>query len=444
MKILLLDIKPKTSKYCLNKDLAGGMGTKTWVGKSLRAKIFEHLKKKNVVLPNITIAYLAAIFRDAGWEVKFFEVEDAKQVYEEKVDLVLAPTSIVDCEHEREIADNLKKQNFKVGVYGAFASAAPEFFINQADFVIKGEAEAGILEILSSQIIPRGILDVEPVVDIEKLPFPDWSRFPIGKYSYFPALNKKPVLTMLTSRGCPYSCSFYCPYPVQMGKKWRARSSESIIKEIEYLKEAYDIKAIDFRDPIFTLNRQRIVDFVGMLKAKKLNIIWSCETRIDCLDKELIKLMYEAGLRHINVGIESADHGVLKGSNRLPVNIIHQEEVISFCDKLNITIAAFYIFGLENDTEKSIRATIEYAKKLNTLVSQFDICTPYPGTPFFANIKGEGRLTSNNWQDYDAYTPVFKHKFLTADKLLSLKEYAFVSYYFRIRYLMKYWLRILF
>ncbi len=154
-------------------------------------------------------------------------------------------------------------------------------------------------------------------------------------------------------------------------------------------------------------------------------------------DKDLLKIMRGAGLRHLNLGVESASEAVLIGSKRLPIKAVHQEEIINYCHKIGITVAAFYIIGLENDTRETIRQTINYAKKLNTLVAQFTIGTPYPGTQFFAKMKEEGRLTTLDWPEYDTYNPVYRHQYLTAAELLRLKEKAFISYYFRPAYLLR-------
>ena len=242
---------------------------------------------------------------------------------------------------------------------------------------------------------------------------------------------------MLSSRGCPYGCCFYCPYPVNSGKKVRLRSIENVIGEMEYLKNKYGIRAVDFRDPIFTLNKERTLKFSHELIKKNLNIIWSCETRIDCLDEDLLKTMYQAGLRHLNSGVESASKEVLKKSSRLPIEINHQNKIISFCHGRGISIAAFYIIGMEGDTEETVEETINYAKKLNTLVAQFTISTPYPGTAFFEKTKSQGQINTFDWEQYDAYSPVLKHEFLSGQKLLALKEEAFVSYYFRPAYLLR-------
>ncbi len=435
MKVLLLDIKGASKRKCINKDLSGGMGTGTWVGDSFLARVFERVKKTSVVLPEITNAYLAAIFKKFGWEVKVIEVKIGLENFYEKVDLALVPSSIVDCRHELTVVSELKKKGFYVGVFGSFATAVPDFF-SKADFVIKGEPEAGVWKIASQNLLPTGIMEVAPVADLNSLPYPDWSFFPIEKYSYFPALNKKPVVAMLASRGCPYSCAFYCPYSINSGRKWRARSIDDVIGEMEFLKKNYGVKAIDFRDPVFTLSRERTVKLVQAMMKKRLDIIWSCETRVDCLDKELILLMKRSGLRHINIGVESFNEEILKKSKRLPIRATYQEDIISFCHKNGISIAAFYIIGLEGDTKNSVRQTIKYAKKLNTLVAQFTINTPYPGTEFFNQAKAQGRLLTRDWEQYDIYSPVLQHDNLSPADQLALKEEAFVSYYFRLRYLL--------
>jgi len=92
---------------------------------------------------------------------------------------------------------------------------------------------------------------------------------------------------------------------------------------------------------------------------------------------------------------------------------------------------------MEGDTEETVEETINYAKKLNTLVAQFTISTPYPGTAFFEKLKNEGKMNTFDWEEYDAYTPVSEHEFLSGQKLLALKEEAFVSYYFRPAYLLR-------
>jgi radical SAM superfamily enzyme YgiQ (UPF0313 family) len=136
------------------------------------------------------------------------------------------------------------------------------------------------------------------------------------------------------------------------------------------------------------------------------------------------------------VGIESVNQEVLKKATRKSATIKKQNEIVDYCHKKGIRVAAFYIFGLPEDTEESIKQTIKYAKKLNTMVAQFFISTPFPGTKFYEQVKEE--IYDHDFSHYNSYTPVHRSLNLTKKQLLKLKEKAFVSYYFRPRYVFRF------
>ena len=440
MKVTLFDIiSPK--KGCVNKDLAGGFGTRTYIGNGWRAKLLEYAKKNSVRIPQLTTAYIAAIFNKAGWNIELKIVPPKHDLIDASdSDLLLIQSSIVDCQNEIKTAQSLKrKKGSLLGFYGAFATVKPEIFSNYCNFVINGEPEDAIKRIARGEkptpLMKSRYLSAE---ELNNLPFPYWSIFPIKKFSYKPSLLKTPVLTILSSRGCPQSCGFYCPYVNFQGNFWRARSTNNIIAEIEYLIANYKIKALDFRDPTFTMNMARAAELAQKMIDKKFNLEWSCETRLDLLDKKLLDLMFESGLRNINVGVESANYEVLKSAKRKPIAIEHQEKVINYCKKKGIRVAAFYILGLESDTAKTVLNTIEYAKKLNTNIAQFTISTPYPGNGFYEQVKNE--IYENDWENFDSYTPVMKHPNLSREELLRLKEKAWGEYYFRPKWLWQYFI----
>lgn len=429
MKITLLNINAK-NRYCSNKDIAGGFGTSTKIGNSIFAKILETRKKKGVSLPLLDFGYMAAILKKNGHEV----------IYEEDTipsgsDIVFIHSSAVDYKNEVDYIKRIKKSSkAKVGVVGPFASVAPEVY-NDADFIIIGEPEE-IVNKISKSYIPKGAMKSNPIQNLDELPFPDWDGFPIKTYSYKPAIRQTPFITMQSTRGCPFSCSYYCPYTLVQGRMARKRSPKNVVEEIEYLQKRYGIKGIQFRDPVFTIDRKRAVDIANEIIRRKIKIRWLCETRLDLLDKDLILILYKAGLRVINVGVESARGDILKKSNRLPIAIKHQEETIRFCEKTGIKIIAFYILGFKDDTKKSILETIDYAKKLNTYLAQFTISTPYPGTKFYDEMKS--RITVKDYSLYDANHLVFRHDNLTEGEIYRLKEKAFVSYYFRLKWIFSY------
>jgi len=437
MKIYLIQNKSNRKGQMVNKDLAGGFGTATNFGKSIWAKILLFMKGKGVIMPSLTLAYLAAIFKNDGHQLKF---TNDYQIITKPVDLIIIISSIVDCHYDLQIARELKRKypQTKIGFIGTFASLKPDFYQLDSDFIIRGEAESYFFYNKDLSNL-RGVIDSSLMEKLDELPFPDWHFFPYHFYSYFPTLYNRPFLPIISSRGCTFSCSHYCPYPLLSGKKWRRRSVVNVIREIEYLIKNFQIKSLLFRDPIFTLDRKYVKDLARQLIDKKIKIEWACETRLDCLDEELIDLLYQSGLRAFNVGIESSNEMVLQNIKRLPIKNELQERLIKYCQRKGINISAFYILGLPTDTKQSIKQTIKYAKYLNTNTAQFTICTPYPGTSFYNEVKD--LIFEKDWEKFDAYTPVFKLNNLTSEELLKLKEFAHVSYYFRFRWLLKFILK---
>jgi radical SAM superfamily enzyme YgiQ (UPF0313 family) len=437
MKIALIDI-PSKKKECLNKDINGGYGTVTSIGNSFLAKFIEFMKKSNIKLPVIYFGYLAAIFDKKGFDVYYREDDNLDC----DTDIAIVYGSIVDFKNEIKFAKRLKENNKSclVGFVGPFPSNKPELFIKNCDFVIQGEPEYVALH-SNKDWKPKGIIKSKYVENLDDLPFPKWDIFPYEKYSYFPVIKEKPFFVIQSSRGCSFNCGYYCPYVAAQGNKWRSRSVKSVIDEIKYLKDNFNVKGLLFRDPLFSLNRKRTEEIAEEIINNKFDIKWACETRLDLFDKSLIDLFYKAGLRAINVGIESEDDSVLIRARRQPVKKMHQEEMIAYCDKKGIKVSAFYILGLMNDSRRSILKTIDYAKKLNTHIAQFTINTPIPGTKFYGEIKD--KIITDNFEKFDTYTLVFKHPRLSNRELMELKEKAFVSYYFRPKYLFSFFRRML-
>jgi len=436
MKIVLFNIKSNRIE-CVNKDLSGGMGTATSIGNGWRAKLLEWAKKQSVVLPVISLAYCAAVLKSQGCEVEVINT-NGKDKVETDGDIFLFLSSIVDCKNEKQIASRYRKKGRPLGFYGAFASAVPKYFENVADFVIIGEPENALHKIAKGKIKPQGRIKSEPVENLDKLPFPAWEFFDINKFSYTPSLNVKPIVSMLSSRGCPYSCAYYCPYPILQTNRWRPRSVKNVVDEMKYLIDYFAVKAVDFRDPVFTMSKPRAAEIAKEMLKRKIKLFWTMETRLDLLDPELIDIMYEAGLRNINVGIESSNNKVLSSARRRSDEIEHQEKIIAYCKKKGVKIEAFYIIGVGSETRKTALNTIEYAKKLNTNVAQFTISTPYPGTGFYEYMKKRGKIIEKDFTKFDIYNPVFKHQNISKKELLKLKEKAFVEYYFRPKWLLTY------
>jgi anaerobic magnesium-protoporphyrin IX monomethyl ester cyclase len=424
-------LSASSHKNCTLKDVAGGFGTVFTVGNSPFARLLEVAKRRIAAIPNITLAYLDSILSKNGASVQILDVRSMDQLV--PADLYLISSSIVDCKFEREVGLEAKRRfGAKIGYFGTFASTVPDFFSSSADFIVKEEIE-NIAPALARGEIPDGIVSAGFVKDLDALPFPSWDQFIINKFRYQIVTGKGVTLPMLGSRGCPYTCS-YCPYLVN--SKYRVRTPESIVDEIRYLSDRYNIRGIAFRDPNMTFDKKRAQQFAELLLRYNLDVRWGMEARTDRLDPELISLLYKAGLRSVEVGIESSNHEILRANRRKAIAKAHQEEIIRHCHKLGIRVIANYIIGLPNDTVDGVRETIRYAKTLNTFAIQFTVTTPYPGTQFYSAVKPY--IFEKDWERFNGWTSVYQHPAIPPEELHALREFAYVSYHLRLRYIWRF------
>ncbi|MEW5974458.1 MAG: radical SAM protein [Acidobacteriota bacterium] len=425
MKIVVLSASRQ--RNCTLKDVAGGYGTVFTVGNSWFARLLEIAKRRIASIPNVSLAYLHSILEAHGAQVAI------RNNALEPADLYLISSSIVDCGYERELGLEVKRRyGARVGYFGTFAAAVPKFFEDAADFVVSEEIE-NLAPSLAQGRIPSGIVHAGFVSDLNALPFPTWDQFQIRKFRYSIVTNRGITLPMLSSRGCPYTCG-YCPYLVN--SKYRYRSAENTVDEIEFLQQKYGAQGVSFRDPMFTFHRDRAMEISDRILTRGLDVRFGIETRTDKLDEELLRKLHRAGLRSVEFGIESADEEMLLDNLRKAPGKKQQENVIRLCHQLGIRVIANYTFGLANDTVEGIRKTIRYAKKLNTFAIQFTVTTPYPGTLLYESVKG--RIFEQDWEKFNGWTNVFAHPSMSADELHRLREYAYVSYHLRPRYVWRF------
>lgn len=420
MKIALVDVSP--DKGFVNKDLAAGFGTNPRIGKSIRGRILEFLRSQEE-FPAMSFAYIAAILTEKGHQVEYL-----KDQVPDKADVVVMLPAMATYKKELGYLKKAKEKGAFTIAVGVLVSTKPELFKKDADLVVIGEPE-GFFTKMNAKL-PNGVVKAK-IADLDSLPFPKWDLFNYKSFSFSPVMSEKPFSFVLSSRGCPYTC-YYCPYRLH---QFMARSPKNVVDEIEHLVEKYKIKGFMFRDATFTFDRKRTEEIAKSIIKRGLKVKWVCETRLDLLDEKLIDLLYAAGLRVLKTGVETVDLELMKRMKRKPIEIDHQERIIKYCDKKGIKVVAFYIIGLPNDTKENILNTIKYAKKLNTYGAQFTVCTPFPGTEFYEEIKGS---IDEDWDKFDSFTPVFKHQNLSKPEIEKLKEKAFLDYYSNPRYLIKF------
>ena len=267
------------------------------------------------------------------------------------------------------------------------------------------------------------------------MPYPDWeSVIKNNKTSLLFGTDKS--LPILATRGCPYSCFKYCVYPLQQGRKPRQREPKLIVDELEYWNKEFDVKMFIFRDPVFSINKKHTIEFCNELINRNLNIRFVIETHLRILDSDLIKILKQAGLKAVKVGVESFDEEVLKASGRFSVTQDQQLEKIRELEKNKVQVSAMYILGFPTDTDETINKTINYSKKLNTTYAQFSVWTPYPGTPVYNEYKD--KITAKNYDEFDQYHLVYDHNLFNKKNIRKYLSKAYSSYYLRINWLFKY------
>jgi len=434
IKIAVVNVTNSRKKGTMNKDLNGGFGTVDTYSSTLYEKILGFFKKKYIKLPITSLAFLMGIFKQKNISAKFYE----GKLPDIEPEIILIYGSIVDYKNENYICKKLKNKfkNTKIGFIGPFPSIKPELF-ESGDFVIIGDFEYFFLKEFKNKSQLDGKVIVKEKADINEFPPPELEGFDIKKYSYFPAIPKKPFFALQTSRGCPYSCSYYCVYGKFQGNRVVSRSPKKVVEDMIHLKDNYGINGFQFRDPTFGFKKGYIEEFCDEIKKHSLKIQWGIETRLDILDERKIEIMFDAGLRNINIGIETIDPEIAKQNKRLLTDKEQQEKLTRYCEKIGVKISAFYLFGYEGDTKESIISTLRYAKKLNTFLARFAVLTPYPGTNFFEDLEKQGRILTHDYERYTQFNLVMKHQNLNEKDIQDMFSKVYKEYYFRLSYISK-------
>ena len=424
MKILILDIY-KDVEYRISKDTSGGYGTGNNFGDGFFTKILKKKFKKEHDWPPLFIAYTYSVLKKQNHIVKY-----SRYIPENfsDFDFYILSSSIVCCESEIEAIKKLRKETQKkIFVVGPFATNNPEKYIEAGSVVISGEPEFYFMKNEYLNLIDNDkIIRFNHDFEIDDLPIPNWDEIIDNFEGVSNLFGKFKNIPILATRGCPYSCFKYCVYPLQQGRKVRQRSPQFIVDEMETWVNK-GIKMFTFRDPVFSINRKHTIEFCKQVIEQKLNITFMVETHLNNLDDEMIPLLRKAGLELVYVGVESSSHFVLKDMKRFTVEHDKQFQVIKKCEDSGIKVKTMFIIGNPEDTKDTIIQSIEYAKYLPSLYSQFSVFTPYPGTPAYNEFKDI--ITETKLENFNQYNLTFKHKNLTKNNISDLKSLAYFKFY---------------
>ena len=433
IRILILDIYPKVN-YRISKDQNGGYGTANDYGDSLLSKILKFVVKGSVDFPPLYSVQVCGELLSMGYDVKYKREENKFDQY----DLILIPSSIVCHESEVQKIREIVKINNKVIVIGPFAISNPKNYLEAGASVLKGEPEMFFHKLVINnkflENIPK-IIENNNIYDLDELSYPGWE---VVFKNYIPKmkfLGKGAAVNIFASKGCPYQCFYYCVYPLQQGRKLRAKSPQKVFDEMIYFRKKLNVSNFIFRDPVFSLNRKHTVELCEKLIQSKIKFNICIETHLKNIDNDLAVMLFKAGVKLIYVGIETADEDVKKNAHRSSEKNDLQIEKVNFLQKVGIDIKAMYIIGLPTDTEETYMKTLSFSKKIASTYAQFSVFTPYPGTPAFDGYRE--KITTDKFEDFNQWKLVFKHENFDQKKIRQLLDFSYRDYYLRINWILK-------
>lgn len=266
------------------------------------------------------------------------------------------------------------------------------------------------------------------VANLDDLPIPMHELLPLQSYRM--PLIKGAFTFIVTSRGCPAGCT-YCIKHVSYQFSTRLRSPKLIMQELWQLKRL-GINNIHMYADLFTVNRDQVMELCRLMQEENIQIKWTCNSRVDFVDEEMLQEMGKAGCRLISWGIESGNEQILKHA-RKGAYPDKAERALRWAKKAGIMNWGYFIIGLPGETEETIRQTIDFAKKLPLDIALFHVAAPYPGTPFFFEVvENKWFRPGTRWEqvDMDKGT-VLDYPQMPAERLLYWQKRAFREWAFR-------------
>lgn len=333
------------------------------------------------------LGYLASIAREKAEIIVVDENVapfDLEKITREPPDIVGITSTTPSFPRALEIARALRKkmENTKIVMGGTHVTFCPEEALRGgADIVVRGEGEHAFKELLEGHELKRikgisyrvdGKVFHNPlrelVAELDSLPFPAWEYFSLRGYG---------IMSLVTSRGCPYSCS-YCSASRFWGQRVRYRSPENVLEELKRIA-ALGYKLVRFMDSTFTLNKKRALRICELIKDEGLDLKWSCETRADALDGEILRALAGSGCNLLCLGVDSGSQRVLDETKRqMRVGVI--KKAFSKIREHGIAARAYVTFGFPGESEKGVKETIRLLEEARPEQILLSLATAYPGT----------------------------------------------------------------
>ncbi len=435
------------------------------------SKSYGKLKRFSNPQPSIGIAYIAAVLRKNGHDVKVVDAYVNNHTLEEIMDMVekyapavvgmsvLTPSADIVYEISRNIRTIFPHIKIVMGNMHASLFSDEVLTKGYADFVVHREGEITMLEVCDALKNDKSLEDVRgisfkkngviihtpsrPYIEnLDALPFPAWDLLPMDKYSTDPRTEVKRgavEMQILATRGCPFQCTF-CSSRTErsLGMKYRMRNPKLVVDEMVYLHERYGSEVFSFTDLAFPLVRTHAMELCNEIINRGLNekIKWVTECRVKPLDEELLKFMKGAGCVRLCFGIESGNNEILKLLKK-KFTVEDVRDAVKTAQRIGLQVDGMFMIGLPAETEETIKETINLAVELNIRYAIFNIFVPYPGCELWDVLMSQNKISFKRWSDFTSYPtysggiPVYVPDGLSKEKLMELQSWAMRRFYLR-------------
>ncbi|RPH52568.1 MAG: radical SAM protein [Desulfobacteraceae bacterium] len=364
---------------------------------------------------------------------------------ENRPDFAIWNTGTPTLVYDIAIAESIKSVSPETTtcVMGTHVSVMPAQALNlsSVDIVIRGEPELTIRKICSCKDkeftgIPgisfrdkKGGIIHNPdsdFMDAGIIPFPAWHHLDITKYRL--PLKNRPFLIVAPLRGCPFPCSF-CTAGIYYGKKLRKRTVNNVIEEILNNRIKYNVNDFFIWADTFTADREYVREFCSELLSRNIKTSWTCNSRVDTVDRDMLELMKKAGMWMISFGLESGSDEILRRSKK-GIRTIQSKRAVETAHRLGIITSGHFIYGLPGETESSMMQTLSFALDLPLDIAQFYAASPFPGTGLYDEAISEGWLKEND--SFSQSHAVMELPGLSAKRVDDFRQYSYRRFYSRI------------
>ena len=415
--------------------------------------------------PIIGLATMAAVLEKNGYQIAVVDCprlqmthEDLKREIDRLEPDIVGITSVTATFSSALQAARIIKESYPkalIALGGPHATFMDRQILSEepeVDIVVRGEGEQTILEI-ASHVADRcfeGLHEVAGITfrengqivqtpnrpfihNLDQLPFPAYKYFPLRKYRLFGKLG----LPIITSRGCPFPCTF-CLVPRMAGTVFRARSPRNVVDELEWLRDVHGAGAFSFYDDLFTYDKKRAFEICEEIKKRKIGVPWDCQTRVDQISKELLAEMRNANCQLVSFGVESGCPKILDAVKK-KTTIEQNEEGIRLAKQVGMSVAMSVIIGYPGETKDTLKQTFDFIRRTKPDYVYLCLATPYPGTELSDLVKDLGWKVSKDWSHYEMETPVFENPFLPVDLRETRREFynRFYSWSYILRQSLK-------